>query len=502
MLAGVAAAPGYAGPFLPAAPPRPPTTVDRMLRSFWAAARRAAPVRTLGVCVAVGAVGGAVLVGRRPGIGAAVLGVLVCAAVVPVVVRRRRFGDLALLVLVAALLAILGVRTAGWVLALCVVTAAWGAVVATTSARTAPSVVLAPLTAALGAVRAVPWVRHGAGAALGGRRREAVAVLRSAAITVGLLAVFGALFASADQVFAHLVPQVHGDRVPGAAFVGLLVTLAALTLAHLATAPPVWSRTRLKAAPAARRAEWLVPVVALDALVVAFVLVQAVALLGDPDRVLPSGVTYAEYARQGFAQLVVATALTLVVVGVAARRAPRADARDRLVTRVALGVLCVATLGVVASALRRLDLYVDVFGLTRLRLLVAAAELAMAAVLVLVLVAGARGSGRWFPRAAVWVAGAAVLGLALVNPDALILRHNLDTQPSSTIDLVYLQGLSDDAAPAIDALDEPLRSCLLMGTGQETEDDWLSWSWGRQRARGIEPEVPVPSWCPARVEVG
>jgi len=337
---------------------------------------------------------------------------------------------------------------------------------------------------------------------LGGRRREAVAVLRSAAITVGLLAVFGALFASADQVFAHLVPQVHGDRVPGAVVVGLLVALGAFTLAHLATAPPVWSRTRLREAPAARRAEWLVPVVALDGLVVAFVLVQAVALLGDPDRVLPSGVTYAEYARQGFAQLVVATALTLVVVGVAARRAPRADARDRLVTRVALGVLCVATLGVVASALRRLDLYVDVFGLTRLRLFVAVAEVAMAAVLVLVLVAGARGSGRWFPRAAVWVAGTAVLGLALINPDAVILRHNLSTQPSSTIDLVYLQGLSDDAAPAIDALDEPLRSCLLMGTGQQPADDWLSWSWGRRQADGIEPESPLPSWCPARVEVG
>ncbi len=189
-------------------------------------------------------------------------------------------------------------------------------------------------------------------------------------------------------------------------------------------------------------------------------------------------------------------------MGVAARRAPRADARDRLVARAALGVLCVATLGVVASALRRLDLYVDVFGLTRLRLLVAVAEVAMGVVLVLVLVAGARGSGRWFPRAAVWVAGTAVLGLALMNPDDVILRHNLTTQPASTIDLVYLRGLSDDAVPAIDRLDEPLRSCLLVTTEQPPADDWLSWSWGREQARGVEPAVPLPSWCPARVEVG
>ncbi|WP_203748282.1 DUF4153 domain-containing protein [Cellulomonas chitinilytica] len=472
-----------------------------MLRSFWAAGRRAAPVPTLAVCVAVGVVGGAVLVGRPPGIGAAVVGMLVCAAAVPVVVRRRRFGDLALLVLGAALLAVVAVRTAGWVVALCVVAACWVAVVATASARTAPSAVLAPVTAALGAVRAVPWVRHGAGAALGGRRHEAVTVLRSAAITVGLLVVFGALFASADRVFASLVPQVHVDRLPGQVLVGALVTLGAVTAAHLAIAPPVWSRARLPQAPAARRVEWLVPIVALDALVVTFVAVQAVALLGDPERALPSGVTYAEYARQGFAQLVVATALTLVVVGVAARRAPRTDARDRLVVRVALGVLCVATLGVVASALRRLDLYVDVFGLTRLRLLVAVAELVMGAVLVLVLVAGARGSGRWFPRAAVWVVASAVLGLAIANPDAVIVRHNLETQTSSTIDLLYLQGLSDDAAPVIDRLEEPMRSCLLYRRGEQADDDPLSWAWGRQLARDLVPTVPTPSWCPTPGEV-
>jgi hypothetical protein len=224
--------------------------------------------------------------------------------------------------------------------------------------------------------------------------------------------------------------------------------------------------------------------------------VQGWALLGDPDRVLPSGVTYASYARQGFAQLVVATALTLVVVGVAARRAPRGDARDRLLSRVALGVLCVATLGVVASASRRLDLYVDAFGLTRLRLLVAVAELTMGAILVLVLVAGARGSGRWFPRAAVWVVASAVLGLAVVNPDAVILRHNTTTGSTTPFDVYYLRGLSTDAVPAMDRLDEPLRSCLLQHVEVPTDLDPLSWTWSRQQAQGVVAGAVEPSaWC-------
>jgi len=463
-----------------------------MLAAFWAGGRHAAPVPVLATCAVVGAVGGVVLVGREPGLGAAVVGMLVCAAAVPVLVRRRRFGDLALLALGAALLAVMAVRTAGWVVALATVAAVGVGIVATTSARTAPSILLGPLTAVAGLVRAVPWVRHGAGAALGGRRREALVVLRSAAVTVVLVVVFGALFASADRVFASYLPHVHLDRLPVQVVVGVVVALAAVAAAHLTIAPPVWSRARLPEAPAARRAEWLVPVLALDVLVVGFVLVQAVALLGDPERVLPSGATYASYARQGFAQLVVATALTLVVVGVAARRAPRADARDRLLSRVGLGVLCGATLGVVASALRRLDLYVDAFGLTRLRLLVAVGELAMGAILALVLVAGARGSGRWFPRAAVGVVAGAVLVLAVMNPDAVILRHNTATEPATAFDVFYLRGLSADAVPAIDALDEPLRSCLLDGIEVPAHDDALSWTWGGRQAQGVEPGVADP----------
>src|SRR5690606_21188665 len=99
----------------------------------------------------------------------------------------------------------------------------------------------------------------------------------------------------------------------------------------------------------ARRAEWLMPVLALDAMVLLFVLVQLGALVGGHAYVRQTaGLSYAEYARQGFGQLLAATALTLVVVGVAARWAPRESARDRLLVRVALGILCLATLGVVA----------------------------------------------------------------------------------------------------------------------------------------------------------
>lgn len=490
-----------AAPLLPATTPPPavlpaaPGPAGRSLTQFWGASRQPVSNGTLLACATVGVVGGALLVGHRIGLGAALVGLAVWAAAAPVLVRRRAVGGLVTAALSIALVAMVAVRDASWVVALCLLTAAVAGAVAATSARSAPAVVLSALSWMAGAVRALPWVKGGAATLLGSRRRQVLATLRSVAVTVVLLVVFGVLFASADTVFASYVPRVDLGLLPGQVVVGVLVALVAATLADLALAPPGWSDAALPPGRPASRAEWLLPVVALDALVLAFVLVQVGALLGGHRHVLETvGLTYAEYARQGFAQLVAVTALTLVVVAMAARRAPRGSERDRLVSRAALGVLCVATLGVVASALRRMNLYMDAFGLTRLRLFVVVVEVVLAVVLVLVLVAGVRWRGGWLPRAVVQVVAVAMLGLALVNPDALIVRYNAAAERDATLDVAldvrYLQGLSADAVPEIDRLDEPLRSCVLQNVTVAAPQGMADWNLGRDRAaRVVAAEV-------------
>lgn len=483
-------------PALPGPPPswtagravpvaREPGRLARVLVPFWAERRRPVATRTLVVCGTVGALGGALLVGHRPGLGVALVGLTLWAAAAPDLIRRRSVNDLATAVLSIALVAVVAVRDAGWVVVLCALAAAWAGVVAVTSSRSAPAAVLAPLSWAAGAVRALPWVAKGIETRLGSRRGQLLVALRSVAITVVLLLVFGLLFASADRVFASLLPRAQGDLIPGQVVVGALIALVAASLAHLALAPPSWADVRLAPGRPARRGEWLLPVVALDAMVLLFVMVQVGALLGGHRHVLESvGLTYAQYARQGFWQLLVVTALTLVVVAVAARRAPRDTATDRLLTRVALGVLCVGTLGVVASALRRMDLYVETFGLTRLRVFVTVVEVALAAVLILLLVAGIRWRGRWLPRAVVQVAAVAMLGLALVNPDAQIVRHNTTADLAADLDVGYLVGLSADAVPAFAQIeDDPfLRSCLLASADVTPATGLADWNVSRERA--------------------
>ena len=93
--------------------------------------------------------------------------------------------------------------------------------------------------------------------------------------------------------------------------------------------PPLRMLTPERGRPAGRWS-WAVPIAALDLLFLLFCAIQAgVFLADDKDELLRStGLTYAEYARQGFFQLVVVTVLVLVVVAVLviglAHRRPRA----------------------------------------------------------------------------------------------------------------------------------------------------------------------------------
>ena len=429
------------------------------------------------------AVGGLV-VGHRPGLGLAVAGVLLWGVAVPGLVRRRAFGQLGLATLSVLLCGVVALRDAAWVGALSVLAALGTAAVAATSARSAGGVLLSAPTWCAGAVRAVPWLGRRADALTRGRGESVVRAVGAMSVTALLLLVFGGLFASADPVFASYLPRPDLHLLPMQAVVGVLAAVACATNGQLVAAPAPTADLRARPGSPSTRWAWVLPVGALAALVWMFVLVQVAALVGGHRYVDATvGLTYAEYTRQGFAQLVVATALTLVVVAVAVRHPPRASAADRLVVRAALGALCVGTLGVVASALRRVDLYVEAFGLTRLRLLVVFGEVALGAIVVLVLVAGIRWSGGWLPRGVVAVAGVAMLALAAVNPDAQIVRHNATATAQARLDVTYLWGLSADAVPTADQLAEPLRSCVLGGLGHYGAQEAAGWNLGRARAR-------------------
>ncbi|MET8305751.1 DUF4173 domain-containing protein [Micromonospora sp. NPDC005173] len=404
-----------------------------------------------------------------------------------------------------ALVAVGSVRAAGWLFALCLIAAAVTATLAVTGGRSPFGMLVAATLPPAATVRALPW-------AVRGLRRTRPAgpgvgrLLTSLAVSAGLLTLFGLLFSSADAVFADLVAGLLPDIALGGV-VGwlarlLLIGLGLLGGAYLVSRPP--NLEGLRAAPTrpAHRLEWTLPLVLLDALFAAFVSVQLTVFFGGAGHVLrTAGLTYAEYARGGFWQLLAVTALTLLVIAIAARRAPQSTRADRLLVRVLLGTLAALSLVVVASALYRMQVYADAYGATRLRLVVATVELWLGLLFVLVGVAVVRMRADWLPRLVIGTAVLALLGLAVVNPDRLIADRNVDRYlETGRLDVGYLSRLSADAVPALDRLPEPMRSCALREIAAELPRDGL-WAanLGRERARrelGPTPATASVTDCP------
>jgi hypothetical protein len=438
-----------------------------------------------------GAVAAVLVVDSAPGLGLLLTGLAVGAASLPTLRHRLGAHELAFGALGVLLLSVVVVRDAPWLVALSLLAAFGLASYALVPTRGLLAGLLTGISIPLAGLRCLPWLRRGL--QRHGRARSWLRIARVGALTGVLLLVFGALFASADAAFAALIPSIDLGLMPVRLITIAVVAALALSAAFLGAAPPRWDALAPPPARPVRTAEWLVPIAMLDALFAGFVAVQLTVLFGGHRHVLETaGLTYAEYARAGFGQLVVVTLLTLSVVAATVRWAPRETRVQRAALRALLGALCVLALVIVGSALYRLHLYEDAFGFTRLRLFMNAFETWLGLLVGLVLLAGVRLRAAWLARAVVATAAVTLLTLAAINPDAFVAQRNVDRyQATGKIDLDYLQGLSADAVPVLDTLPEPQRSCVLSGP-----PDWVGgglggWNLSRSRAADLLDRSPV-----------
>ena len=113
----------------------------------------------------------------------------------------------------------------------------------------------------------------------------------------------------------------------------------------------------------------------VNLLFAAFVLVQFAYFFGGTAFIEARGLTYAEYARRGFFELVTVSALTLGLALWLNRVTVRREARDHTIFR-ALAVALVALMAVMlVSAWQRMLLYEEAYGFTHLRVYSHAATL-------------------------------------------------------------------------------------------------------------------------------
>ena len=316
-----------------------------------------------------------------------------------------------------------------------------------------------------------------------------------------LLIVVVTLLASADLIFSswlNRIPELLHLGVVGPGIkrlvIGLLIALYVFCY--------IWSLLFRKAAQQPQIEEPAVPkeryafdflsaatlLVCVNAVYVLFAAIQFSYLFGAAEGLLPEGSAYAEYARRGFAELVIIAMINigLLLIGL---HMIRPAGRVAEIARKALLTLLVSCTGVMlVSAYTRLSLYEEAYGYTQSRLLVHGFMIFLG---VLMAVAIVRIWKSRFSLAKVYICLAIVAYVIMnyMNIDARIAENNIARyERGGEIDLHYLSTLSADAAPALIGLKanypelEGLEQIIEEWRNEaRTETDWQSWNYSLRR---------------------
>ena len=287
-----------------------------------------------------------------------------------------------------------------------------------------------------------------------GWKRRTRSIARASLIVAIVGLVFGSLLSSADPVFARLVTLPQLDFA--------LIASHVAVAGFFAWTTGGWAYSALVAHPSTTRAPERLPITlgmlevtaalgTLNVLFGAFVLTQLGWFFGG-ERFLSAttGLTAAEYARQGFFQMVLVVVLVVpLLVATRAALAPnRALARRH--TQLSIPVLALLAT-IIVSATLRMRLYVHYYGLSTDRLTTLVFMGWLFFVLALLAATVLRDRGRGF------VAGSVISGLAvlaafhIVVPDLIVARVNIARAAESkdartALDVHYLTRLSAEAA--------------------------------------------------------
>ena len=294
-------------------------------------------------------------------------------------------------------------------------------------------------------------------------------LVRGLLLGIPIALIFAVLFASADPIFRRGMSDLLGWRIDLGDVVGrtLFIVacswLAAGLLSVTAIGLPDLERASLGAAA---RSGVVVPVgslgvieavvilIAIDVVVGLFVGLQVAYLFGGLDTLQAAGMTYSDYARRGFFELVAAACLAGAVVVVLESMVARRSRPYLAALLLFLGLTAV----VLVSAALRLRIYQDAYGWTELRLYVFTAIGALALALVTMTILALRNRMRWLGHALAVIGVVALVGLNVVAPAAFVAARNVERviDPSlvppdghAGIDAAYLAMLSDDAVPVI-----------------------------------------------------
>lgn len=292
--------------------------------------------------------------------------------------------------------------------------------------------------------------------------RRTMAVVLGLCGAVALVSFLLPVLISADALFAASVEALNWDirmlhfgDVFQRLFWALVFTPFVFSLLYAMAHPKRLCPPPEKQGPRADALGFVMALGAVDGLYLVFLAVQSAGLFGGPEYVESLGVSYAEWARSGFFQMVGVTAVNLSLT-LASLCLSRREGRAWTALRWLCALLAGESLVLLASAAWKMTLYVFAYGLSFKRCMTYWGMGMMALFFLL----GLRKAGKPDFRFCKWAFPLALAGWVAINcvpVDDLVAKNQVDrylSGESPTVSVQYLlYGLSYDTISQLERLD-------------------------------------------------
>jgi hypothetical protein len=333
-------------------------------------------------------------------------------------------------------------------------------------------------------------------------------VVRGIVITIPIVLILGTLLASADPIFQKYISFLTVWNFTEEDITRLIifaivaaVTTAFFSYALFGNAEPV-AKSAIQNRPFGH-IETSILLGSVNALFLAFIVVQLAYLFGGEANIIAQGHTYANYARRGFFELVAVATLSYLILVVAERAIEKNTEHHSKMFSIVSSAMILQVGVIMISAFYRMWLYEEAFGFTTLRVYVHAFIALLGVVFACLLYKINVEDGdntfalRTFLAVVVFVAG-----MNFFNPDAFIAQKNLQRfEATGKLDTEYLATLSADATPvlygALDKLPDEMQYQLGHGFYNKLhprkESLWMQWNLSRAKEKELLTQRPVNS---------
>ena len=204
---------------------------------------------------------------------------------------------------------------------------------------------------------------------------------------------------------------------------------------------------------------------------------------------LPVGLSYAEYAREGFFQLCMVSFIKMIIIVFVQLFM---NVEKPVVAKIKVGIVityAICTLILIATAMSKMSLYIESYGLTQKRVY---SSWLMIVLALLFVVAVVKQFAKKLNAVAVSCAVVVVMfaGLALSNVDGQIARYNVDRYLEGsleTVDVWAMRGLGDAAVPEMVRLIDELKARGVTDPAQRYSEEYDLYS----RTLGVLEDVVI-----------